>query len=185
MHELDLWVASLDETEQALWNEVVAAAAADRTNFPRPGDNKAVSFRNSQWRLFPLDYAADLKENYPTIWSRGGNIRGNSQYAKLSAIQKKGGTATSASEIAAMRLREAWVARHYKDFRLPGVIAQIKWLAVGSRGLSYMKQLVNEAKQRAKAGLDGPYQLEEAEAHRIELEERLAQTKARLDALLM
>ena len=44
----------------------------------------------------------------------------------------------------ALKLREAWVARHYEDFRIAGVVAQIKWLAVGSRGEQYMKNLVRE-----------------------------------------
>jgi hypothetical protein len=51
----------------------------------------------------------------------------------------------------AIKLREAWVARHFKDFRIAGVIAQIKWLAVGSRGESYMKELVREEIKRRKS----------------------------------
>jgi len=85
-----------------------------------------------------------IKDKYPSIWALGGNIRGNDQYRKLYPITQRGGTANSDMEINALELREAWVARHYEDFRIAGVIAQIKWLAVGSRGEQYMKNLVRE-----------------------------------------
>lgn len=120
------------------------------TDFPRKGDDQKVSLRNSQWQLFPLAYAEDLKANYPSIWRRGGNIRGNDQFRKLAPIARRGGSVEGESEENAVRLREAWVARHYEDHRLAGVVAQIKWLAVGSRGLSHMKQVINEAKQRVR-----------------------------------
>lgn len=121
------------------------------TNFPKPGDNKAVSLRSSQWKLFPVNEAQDLKENWPEIWRRGGNIRGNSQFAKLAPVARRGGKATTAAEEYAVRLREAWVARHKGDFQLAGVVAQVKWLAVGSRGLDHMRSVLNEAKERVKA----------------------------------
>ena len=38
------------------------------TNFPKVGDDQKVSFRNSEYRVFDPDYAADLKANYPQIW---------------------------------------------------------------------------------------------------------------------
>jgi hypothetical protein len=46
------------------------------TDFPTPGDDKKVSLRNSQWGVFPAAYAIDLKENYPEIWRKGGNVLG-------------------------------------------------------------------------------------------------------------
>lgn len=36
------------------------------------------------------------------------------------------------------------MARHLEDFRIAGVIAQVKWLGIGSRGLDYMKNLIEE-----------------------------------------
>lgn len=121
------------------------------TDFPQKGDDKKVSLRNSRWDLFPLSYAEDLKENWPEIWRKGGNIKGNDQFRKLSPIARRGGSVETRGEENAVRLREAWVARHYRDFQLAGVVAQIKWLAVGSRGISHMKQTINEAKKKARA----------------------------------
>lgn len=143
--------AGLAAIEASVIREMFAVGKDKKTNFPRPGDNKVVSLRNSQWKLFPLDYAQDLKDNWPEIWSKGGNIRGNSQFKKLSPVAKRGGAVDTATEEAAVRLREAWVARHYEDHQLAGVVAQVKWLAVGSRGLDHMKSVLNEAKQRVKA----------------------------------
>lgn len=131
--------------------EVLSGAKKSTTNFPKPGENKAVSLRNSQWKLFPLDEAMDLKENWPEIWRRGGNIRGNDQFRRLTPVARRGGKVTTATEEYAVRLREAWVARHYEDFQLAGVIAQVKWLAIGSRGLDHMRSVINEAKERVRA----------------------------------
>jgi HK97 family phage prohead protease len=107
-------------------------------------DNRLTSFRESKWETFDPSFAEMIKEKYPSIWRKGGNIRGNDQYAKLLPLYRRGGTANSEMEINALELREAWVARHKGDFRIAGVVAQIKWLAVGSRGEAYMKNLVRE-----------------------------------------
>lgn len=132
--------------------EVLSGAKqGKKTNFPKPGQDKEVSLRNSQWKLYPLSEAQDLKENWPEIWKRGGNIRGNDQFRRLTPVARRGGKVTSASEEYAVRLREAWVARHLEDHQLAGVIAQVKWLAVGSRGLDHMRAVINEAKERVKA----------------------------------
>lgn len=114
-------------------------------------EDRVDSFRKSQWDLFDPEFAEMIKEKYPSIWAKGGNIRGNDQYAKLLPIAKRGGKATSETEINALELREAWVARHKQDFRLPGVVAQIKWLAVGSRGEGYMKDVIREAIAKLEA----------------------------------
>ncbi len=123
---------------------VRAVGDIDPTNFPAKDDDKKVSLRNSQWSIFPISFAEKIKNDYPEIWKKGGNIRGNSQYRKLVPIHERGGYPETNTEEHAIRLREAWVARHFEDFRIAGVIAQIKWLAVGSRGLQYMKDLVRE-----------------------------------------
>jgi hypothetical protein len=119
-------------------------AKEEVTNFPKRGDNLKVSLRNSNWQIFPIDFAEKIRKEYPTIWEKGGNIKGNDQYRDLVPVQERGGNVTNKREDDAVRLREAWVARHFEDFRIAGVIAQIKWLAVGSRGLQYMKNLVRE-----------------------------------------
>lgn len=130
-----------------------AVGDVDPTNFPAAGDDDEVSLANSQWEIFDVEYAKDLRENYPEIWRAGGNVRGNSQWRKLLPIVERGGSMKprNDSEEGAIRLREAWVARHEGDFRLAGVVAQIKWIAVGSRGERYMKELVDEQKAKIDA----------------------------------
>jgi HK97 family phage prohead protease len=118
-------------------------------------DDSVDSFRKSQWTMFDREFAARLKEEYPEIWAKGGNIKGNAQYAILTKIAEQGGVAQTQDQINALELREAWVARHEKDFRLPGVIAQIKWLAVGSRGEGHMKTVVKEAMKKSDAKKSG------------------------------
>jgi HK97 family phage prohead protease len=120
------------------------------TDFPEEGGDKAVSLDNSQYPVFPVKEALELRDNYPEIWDEGGNIRGNSQFAILSPMAEEKRGPDSNEEEEAIRLREAWIARHFDDFQLPGVVAQIKWLAIGSRGLEHMRQVISEAKQAAE-----------------------------------
>lgn len=108
-------------------------------------DEPVDSFKKSKWPMFDREFAERIKRDYPQIWAAGGNIKGNDQYRILTQIAEQGGVSKSAAQTNALELREAWVARHAQDFRLPGVIAQIKWLAIGSRGEDYMKNVVREA----------------------------------------
>ena len=124
--------------------------AESLSNFPVKGDDKAVSLRNSQWKLFPVAEAEDLKANWPAIWRKGGNIRGNRQFIALTPIAKRGGKPDGLAEENAVRLREAWGARHRGNTRLAGVVAQVKWLVVGDKGLPFMREVLREAKAKAK-----------------------------------
>ena len=121
----------------------------DPTNFPDDGKDQEVALRNSDYDRFPWREAQALKEDFPQIWSKGGNILGGKQYNRLKPIASRDSSiAKTPTEEKAIRLREAWAARHYEDFRLAGVVAQIKWLVVGSRGLSHMRKVISEEKAR-------------------------------------
>lgn len=108
-------------------------------------ENSLTSFRSSKWKMFDRAFAARIKKEHPEIWATGGNIKGNDQYRILTKIAEQNGTANTTDQINALKLREAWVARHADNFKLAGVVAQIKWLAVGSRGEDYMKNVIREA----------------------------------------
>lgn len=111
-------------------------------------DDRVTSFKKSKWTMFDRRFAEMIKQEHPDIWDAGGNIKGDDQYTILTRIAEQGGVAKTPSQIDALELREAWVARHKGDFRLPGVIAQIKWLAVGSRGEDHMKKVVRDEIKR-------------------------------------
>lgn len=115
------------------------------------GDDRVSSFKKSKWQMFDRQFAEMIKEEYPKIWDAGGNIKGDDQYTILTKIAEQGGVAQTEDQIKALELREAWVARHEGDFLLPGVIAQIKWLAIGSRGEGHMKNVVREAISKASS----------------------------------
>lgn len=121
------------------------------TDFPTQGDDQKISLRNSQWRTFDPDFAEMVRQDYPGVWSRGGNTLGNTQYRRLRPVVDRGGVVDpdSDTEEKAVRLREAWGARHKDNKNLPGVVAQVKWFVVGSRGESYMKRVLREAMKRA------------------------------------
>ena len=121
----------------------------DPTNFPSDGDDQSVNLTNSNYDIFPVGDAEDLKDNWPEIWSKGGNIEGNNQYRRLAPIAKRSSRAArTETEEMAIRKREAWAARHEQDFRIAGTVAQIKWLVVGDRGLRYMRNLIEDEKKK-------------------------------------
>ncbi len=126
----------------------MAVGDVDPTNFPKSGDDKKVSLRNSNFPTFDPEYAKRLKDEYPEIWKLGGNIKGNAQFRDLTPVVDKGGVVETTKEEAAVRLREAWAARHYGDHRVAGVVAQIKWYVIGELGESGMKELINERKNK-------------------------------------
>ncbi len=126
------------------------------TDYPTKGEDQKISLYNTGFAIFDPDYAKDLKEKYPEIWAKGGNIEGNNQYRRLLPIvTRQNKQATTPTEEMAIKKREAWGARHLKDFRVPGVVAQIKWFVVGSRGEGYMKDLINQEKKKYKFSLEG------------------------------
>ena len=94
-------------------------------------------------RQFPYDYAKYLKDNFPEIWRAGGNIRGNDTFKWWTAYRK--GDRSEKVLYWWKTTRPAWIARHFNDHRLPGVIAQIKWGAVGKLGVAGMKRVVEDA----------------------------------------
>jgi hypothetical protein len=92
---------------------------------------------------FPYEYAAYLKKNFPSIWAKGGNIRGNDTFRWWTAYRQGDRSPTVMHWWNVTR--PAWIARHYQDHRLPGVIAQIKWGTVGTLGVAGMKRVVEDA----------------------------------------
>ena len=118
-----------------------------KTDFPESGEDQKVSLANSQYLQFDYEYAKRLKEENPEIWGRGGNIRGNEAFEYWGKARDGD---DSPNVLAWIKEREAWAARHYEDFRLPGVVAQIKWGVVGSLGKAGMKEVIADEKSRQK-----------------------------------
>ena len=141
----------------------------DVTNFPKRGDNKKISLRNSQYPQFDYTFATNLKNEGvgKQIWKAGGNIRGNEAYMLW-------GRARDGSESPAVlkwiKERESWAARHFRDgqaFRsgskepnlsnVAGIVAQIKWGVIGNLGEQGMKDVILELTKK----LEGRKELED------------------------
>lgn len=126
------------------------------TDFPKAGDNKAVSLRNSGYAVFDPAYTEDIRENWPEIWNAGGNDvegtehSGNDQYRRLLPVVERGGTPETDTEEQAIRRREAWAARHFANNRLAGIVALMKWFVVGELGEKGMKAVIEERKDTLK-----------------------------------
>jgi hypothetical protein len=94
-------------------------------------------------KQFPYRYAAYLKAHFPEMWAAGGNIRGNDTFKWWTAYRQGDRSPTVMHWWNVTR--PAWIARHFRDHRLPGVIAQIKWGTVGKLGVAGMKRVVEDA----------------------------------------
>lgn len=119
--------------------------AADKTDFPKKGDNKKISLANSEYPEFDRAYAEAVKDEYPSIWEEGGNTRGNEAF-ELWGRARNGDNAQEVLDW--IKEREAWMARHFEDHLLAGVVAQVKWGGVGTLGESGMKSLIDEEKKK-------------------------------------
>jgi len=161
--------------------------AAEVTDFPRKGDDLAVSLRNSQFDQFDHEWALDLKENYPDIWDAGGNIRGDEAFEHWSKVRQAGGRPETPAQEDWVREREAWMARHEGDgsqfsdeslsptlSNVAGIIAVIKWGGIATIGESRMKEVLNDLKRK----LDGPSDRQVAVLDDAETERRAALWRA-------
>ena len=89
---------------------------------------------------FPYEYASYLKQHFPEIWRLGGNVRGNDAFRWWTAYRQgdRSPTVTHWWSVT----RPAWIARHYRDHLIAGVVAQIKWGTIGRLGVAGMKRVV-------------------------------------------
>ena len=133
------------------------------TNFPTKGEDKKISLRNSNYPQFDFDFANNVKEQTPEIWKAGGNIRGNEAFnlwKKARAGEETEGVLKWIKE------REAWVARHFEDGKqfkkdlepnlsnVAGVVAQMKWGAIGTLGEQGMKDIILELTKKLEGKKD-------------------------------
>lgn len=119
-------------------------ASLKATDYPSEGDDQAVHLDNSEYDVPPSDLVTKARE-YEEIWGAGGNVEGDNQYERLTPVVDRGGAPETDTEREAIHDREAWAARHAANFRLPGVVAQLKWYVVGSRGVDHQREVIDEA----------------------------------------
>ena len=145
----------------------------DVTNFPKRGDNKKISLRNSQYPQFDYNFSKSVKEEGVgrQIWRAGGNIRGNEAFMLW-------GRAREGSESPAVlkwiKEREAWAARHSVNdgnqfvggdlepnlSNVAGVVALMKWGVINPKlGEQGMKDVILELTKK----LEGRKDLEDFE----------------------
>ena len=143
------------------------------TNFPKRGDNKKISLRNSQYPQFDYNFSKNVKEVGvgKQIWRAGGNIRGNEAFMLW-------GRAREGSESPAVlkwiKEREAWAARHSVNdgnqfvggdlspnlSNVAGVVALMKWGVINPKlGEQGMKDVILELTKK----LEGRKELEDFE----------------------
>jgi hypothetical protein len=133
------------------------------TNFPKKGDDKKITLRNSEEKQFPYEFAKNLKEQQPKIWKAGGNIRGNDAFMLWGRARKGEDTESIRAWI---KERESWAKRHFRDGQkfkgdaepnlsnVAGVVAQIKWGVVGNLGVQGMKDVILELTKKLEGRKD-------------------------------
>lgn len=128
------------------------------TNFPKAGEDKTISLRNSNFPQFDFRFAQnlanDMTANGRKIWRAGGNIRGTDAF-RLWEKAKAGKVTPAITDW--IKEREAWAARHSvvdgNQFvsgklkpnlsNIAGVIALMKWGVVNPKlGQQGMKDAV-------------------------------------------
>jgi hypothetical protein len=99
------------------------------TDYPNKGDNKAIHFKNSKFKMFPFQLALDIMEQMPTTWCSGGNQFGNLAFDYwIKAMRAIHNNKTIPKDSQRwIKKREGYIARHRADKRKAGVIAMIKW----------------------------------------------------------
>tara|TARA_R100001460_G_scaffold7790_4_gene19594 strand:- start:6232 stop:7308 length:1077 start_codon:yes stop_codon:yes gene_type:complete len=133
------------------------------TNFPKKGDDKKITLRNSEEKQFPYEFAKNLKEQQPKIWKAGGNIRGNEAFMLWGRARKGEDTESIRAWI---KERESWAKRHFRDGQkfkgdaepnlsnVAGVVAQIKWGVIGNLGVQGMKDVILELTKKLEGRKD-------------------------------
>jgi hypothetical protein len=97
-------------------------------------------------------YALSIKNKHPEIWALGGNIFGHHAFELLENTINRGYWLKEEEWF--YKKWQAFVARHKHDFRIAGVIANLKWLAFPEKGEHYVKELIeDEIKKRASKKL--------------------------------
>jgi phage gp29-like protein len=148
--DFDLFSGPLGPTLSEIADLATPEPSDGLTNFPALGDNRRVSLVNSRFKVFPVSVARQLRDEYPQIWSKGGTPLANLQFRKLAPIVDRRGVVETDAEEEAVRLREAWAARHVVDSDVAGVVAQIKWLVIGSQGFDRMLRVIGVEKARLR-----------------------------------
>jgi SPP1 gp7 family putative phage head morphogenesis protein len=148
--DFDLFSGPLGPTLAEIADLATPEPSDGLTNFPAVGENKRVSLVNSRAKVFPVSVARQLRDEYPQIWSKGGTPLANLQFRKLAPIVDRRGVVETDAEEEAVRLREAWAVRHVDDSDVAGVVAQIKWLVVGSQGFDRMLRVIGVEKARLR-----------------------------------
>jgi hypothetical protein len=93
-------------------------------------------------------YANSIRKNHPDIWGLGGNVFGNTAFEMLGIVVKRGYWLKEEEWF--YKKWQSFKARHKKDYLLPGVIANLKWLFWVDRGEDYVRGLIEEKIKKSK-----------------------------------
>ena len=181
-----------DELDDEFKNETKA------TDFPKRGDDKKISLRNSNYPQFDYDFALNVKEDGGSvgkdIWKAGGNIRGNEAF-NLWGRAREGDE--SPAVLKWIKEREAWAARHSVNdgnqfvggdlepnlSNVSGVVALMKWGVINPKLKAQgMKDVILELTKKLEGRKEPDEKIKplESDSHiAIEVEEKQVSAKVK------
>ena len=181
-----------DDLDDEFKNETKA------TDFPKRGDDKKISLRNSNYPQFDYDFALNVKEDGGSvgkdIWKAGGNIRGNEAF-NLWGRAREGDE--SPAVLKWIKEREAWAARHSVNdgnqfvggdlepnlSNVSGVVALMKWGVINPKLKAQgMKDVILELTKKLEGRKEPDEKIEplESDSHiAIEVEEKQVSAKVK------
>ena len=115
-----------------------------KTNFPRKGDDKAISLSNSEFSRSSLDKALKLKRDQPHLWKMAGPK--SKSHFLLWEKAEKGDDSPAVQRW--IKRRESYARANHKKFSLRSLIALTKWGIVSKRGATAHNAVV-------RAGITG------------------------------
>jgi len=99
------------------------------------------SIASSSFEPFDLEFANNVKENYPKVWSMYGNVKGDKNFSNY----EKASLSEIDQELSQWLLeREDWATKHVKESTANSLVAQMKMGVVCSQGIDFHKSALLE-----------------------------------------
>lgn len=106
-----------------------------------------ITLKDSKFEQFDYNYAMNIKENFPEIWNKGGNVLGNDSFNNWGKeLSNFSNGVYNFSNYKWVKDREEWLSKHERDHLLSDIIAVMKFGGIVSKGESYMKELIDNEK---------------------------------------
>mgnify|MGYP005855743911 CR=1 FL=1 len=107
-----------------------------KTNFPKQGDNLAVTLQNSNYPQFDFEFALEVKKNCPIVFKMG-------KAKNAFKMWQRAREGEESDEVQAwIRKRETYIEKNINRSDIPGLIALMKYGGIAECGIVKMKDII-------------------------------------------